>query len=282
MVMVMPFFNTAKLFMAMRECLIPDRRSEAQEEVIADLHTCLEQLIQRSTEMESKIDMCMQRAACHMKASKRETTMSAKNRELSRAKMYMEDKRRIQGEYDKTQKSIHMLQQQIDCIVSSHTDMVIVDTMRHFNATAARLSLPNKTAEVETLGEELTERQSEVTYFQEAMQGMSLAMGGGSNGDDAALSDDLLMQELEDYMQQQDEPKMVMTADSISIQSSSGNNVNNKGKRDEPTLVMLPSVPNHIFSLRENKSNDSENSNSVAESQTQKARQKTTSQDLFF
>ena len=190
------FLHAARIFMAMRECLVPDNRKEAQEEIVADLNTCLEQLIQRSTEMESKIGICMERAVCHMQSSKREPTVSGKTRERARAKMYMEDKRRIQAEYDKAQRSIHMLQQQIDSIVSSHTDMVIVDTMRQFNATAARLSLPNKVVEIENLGEELAERQTEVANFQEAMQGVSTACL--PPGDES--SDDVLMQELEAYM----------------------------------------------------------------------------------
>lgn len=193
------FLHAARIFMAMRECLVPDNRREAQEEIVADLNTCLEQLIQRSTEMESKIAVCMERAVCHMQSSKREPTVGGKTRERARAKMYMEDKRRIQAEYDKAQRSIHMLQQQIDSIVSSHTDMVIVDTMRQFNATAARLSLPNKVMEIENLGEELAERQNEVANFQEAMQGVSTAcLPPGMMGEES--SEDLLMQELEAYM----------------------------------------------------------------------------------
>ena len=193
------FLHAARVFMAMRECLVPDRRSEAQEEIVADLNTCLEQLISRSVEMESKIGVCMERAVCHMQCSKKESTPSGKARERARAKMYMEDKRRVQAELDKAQRSIHMLQQQIDSIVSSHTDMVIVDTMRQFNATAARLSLPNKVIEMENLGEELAERQSEVANFQDAMQGVSSAcLPSGSIGD----SDDLLMQELDAYMEE--------------------------------------------------------------------------------
>ena len=244
--------------MAVRECLIPDRGSEAQEEVIADLNTCLEQLIQRSTDMESRIDMCMKKAACHLKSSKKENTTVGKNKELSRAKLYMEDKRRIQAEYDKTQRSIHMLQQQIDCIISSHTDMVIVDTMRQFNATAARLSLPNKTKEVEGLGEELSERKGEVSEFQEAMQEISRnAMGDSSNESDESL----MMQELEDYLKFENESSTSSIGENnrksknmIIISEVGGDNNIRSGDDDDigvdynyrPENVVLPSVPNNI------------------------------------
>ncbi len=246
--------------MAVRECLIPDRGSEAQEEVIADLNTCLEQLIQRSTDMESRIDMCMKKAACHLKSSKKENTTVGKNKELSRAKLYMEDKRRIQAEYDKTQRSIHMLQQQIDCIISSHTDMVIVDTMRQFNATAARLSLPNKTKEVEGLGEELSERKGEVSEFQEAMQEISRnAMGDSSNESDESL----MMQELEDYLKFENESSTSSSSigennrrsRKMIISEVADNNNSNICDNDDdigvdynyrPEKVVLPSVPNNI------------------------------------
>jgi hypothetical protein len=232
------FLHAARVYMALRECLIPDRRKEAQEEILADLHTCLEQLIQRTIEMESKIEVCMQRAVAHMQFSKTDPTSNGKLRERARAKMYMEDKRRIQAEYDKAQRSIHMLQQQIDNIVSSHTDMVIVDTMRQFNATAARLSLPNKVMEIENLGEELAERQNEVTSFQEAMQGVSNACC--INGtDDGSSSEDLLMQELEAYMSGNDE-----------VNPSSSSSSGKIEVKVEP-LVVLPSPPPTVTNFKE-------------------------------
>ena len=42
--------------MAMRECLMPSvRQLEAQEEIVADLHHCLEQVQNRTEEIEAKI-----------------------------------------------------------------------------------------------------------------------------------------------------------------------------------------------------------------------------------
>ena len=241
------FFNTAKIFMAVRECLIPNRGNEAQEEVIADLNTCLEQLIQRSTDMEGRIDVYMKKAASHLKSSKKENTLSGKNRERSRAKMYMEDKRRVQAEYDKTQRSIHMLQQQIDCIISSHTDMVIVDTMRQFNATASRLSLPHKTKEIEGLGEELNERKEEICVFQDAMQEMSSALGGIENNGEMD-QDTLLMQELEDYINNNQED--TATAAAANATTANQKRVPSAKMEEEESFhpLALPSVPLHRFS----------------------------------
>jgi hypothetical protein len=176
-----------------------------------------------------------------MQSSKREPTASGKTRERARAKMYMEDKRRIQMEYDKAQRSIHMLQQQIDSIVSSHTDMVIVDTMRQFNATAARLSLPNKVMEIENLGEELAERQHEVANFQEAMQGVSTACLPPSSMTGDEPSDDLLMQELEAYMMDGD--VVVAAVDDRSDTLVGGNNQDN---RVALTAHLIPQVPANL------------------------------------
>jgi hypothetical protein len=190
------FLHAARIFMSFRECLVTDRRREAQEEVVADLHSCLEQLMHRSTEMEDKIDLYMKRAVYHMQLSKREQTSNGKTRERARARMYLEDKKRIQTEYDKAQRSIHMLQQQIDSIVSSQVDMAIVDALRQFNANAAKLSLPTRAQEIEHLAEELAERQVEVSNFQEAISGVSSAM------EDSTIKEetDDLWAELEAYM----------------------------------------------------------------------------------
>jgi hypothetical protein len=45
------FFYFARVYMSLRECWITDRRKESQQEVVADLHSCLEQLTFRCTEM---------------------------------------------------------------------------------------------------------------------------------------------------------------------------------------------------------------------------------------
>ena len=181
----------ARIYMSVRECWLTDRRKEIQEEVVADLHSCLEQLTYRCTEMELKIEKCKQSALYHMQLSKKEAAPSGVARERARARMYMQDRQRLQSEHDKALRSMHMLQQQIDSIVSSHVDMVIVDAMRGFNATAARMALPQKTAEIEKLGESLADRNHEASSLQEAMSAFTI-------GDDEELtSDDYMMRELD-------------------------------------------------------------------------------------
>ena len=167
---------------------------EIQEEVVADLHSCLEQLTCRCTEMELKIEKLKQSALYHMQLSKRESTPPGVARERSRARMFMQDRLRIQSEHDKALRSMHMLQQQIDSIVSSHVDMVIVDAMRGYNATAARMGLAQKTAEIEKLGESLSDRNHEAATLQEAMSAFT------TGDDEHFTSDDMLMRELDDLL----------------------------------------------------------------------------------
>ena len=188
------FIYFARFYMSMRECWLKDRRKEAQEEVVADLHSCLEQLTYRCTEMETKIQNCKQRALYHMQLAKKESGTVAIQREQARARMYMQDRKRLMAEHDKAARSMHMLQQQIDSIVSSHVDMVIVDAMRGFNATAARMGLPQKTSEIEQLTESLADRHLEAASLQEAMGGVWPASSNVDEGDHG------LMQELENMM----------------------------------------------------------------------------------
>jgi chromosome segregation ATPase len=185
----------ARMYMSMRECWVTDRRREAQEEVVADLHSCLEQLTYRCTEMETKIEKCKQNAVYHMQLSKKESAPAAVTREKTRAAMYMQDRRRLQGEHDKALRSMHMLQQQIDSIVSSHVDMVIVDAMRGFNATAARMALPAKTQEIEKLSDSLADRHHEVQNLQEALGGVTFG------ADDDLNSEESLMRELDELLE---------------------------------------------------------------------------------
>lgn len=187
---MLPFL--AKYYMSLRECFIVDRRREAQEEVVADLHTCLEQLTYRCSEMELKIENSLQHAVRHMHLSKKETTAAGKARERARAQMFMADRRRTQKEHDKALRSIQMLQQQIDSIVSTHVDMVIVDAMRNYNATAARLALPQRTMEVDMLNDCLAERQHEIQAMQAAMSGVGALPQEEEDGD--------LLRELDAFM----------------------------------------------------------------------------------
>ena len=199
--------------MSFRECLVPNmqRRREAQEEILADLHTCIEQLHARILDMETRIERCTQQAQFHALQAKRAASSVARTgchsvahaRETQRAKMYLHDRRRIQAEHDKALRMAHMLQSHIDGLVSSHVDTMIVQTMRSFNTVAARLSMPSLTSQVETLSDELSDRNSELSALQEAMNSvasacaasaptpMSMDMDGALSADDAALMQEL-------------------------------------------------------------------------------------------
>ena len=199
--------------MSFRECLVPNmqRRREAQEEILADLHTCIEQLHTRILDMETRIERCTQQAQFHALQAKRAASSVARTgchsvahaRETQRAKMYLHDRRRIQAEHDKALRMAHMLQSHIDGLVSSHVDTMIVQTMRSFNTVAARLSMPSLTSQVETLSDELSDRNSELSALQEAMNSvasacaasaptpMSMDMDGALSADDAALMQEL-------------------------------------------------------------------------------------------
>lgn len=205
------FSHFAKAYMAMRECLVPDKTREAQEEIVADLHNCLEQLSDRVMDMESRIVTCTERMVVHAQASK-STSISniQKIREKTKAKQYLQEKKRIQAEYDKTHKNMILIQQQIDNIVSSQLNMVVVDAMKQFNYNAARLSLPARTIELENLEEQLVDRTREVAGLQDAMQNISttctntFASAISTNNSDNLSSlnddDDELWKELDSYL----------------------------------------------------------------------------------
>jgi hypothetical protein len=186
----------ARTYLAVRECFVPPRRRDTQEEIIADLHTCVEQLTLRIEEMEGRAQQCKRQAMTHMRLSKREG--AGPLREMRRARMYMEDRARILAELDKAQRMMHMLRAQIDSIVSSNVDMLIVDTMRVYNSTAARMHMPQRTTEIEHLGDELSDRQSEISSLQDALANVALA--AGPTREDSTAEDDALMEELESLL----------------------------------------------------------------------------------
>jgi hypothetical protein len=185
----------AKVWMTMLECTAPTtaRRRDLQESAVADLHTCMEQLQVRMEEMETKITRCGEQAIFHMHQSEKGSAPS-KQREKMRAKTQMEERRRLQRQLDKAVVMSNAIQKQIDNILSSNMDMLIVDAMRGFNHVTTNMVLPQRLTEVENLGEQLVDRQSEVTAMQEAI------MGIGANCMDGADTDVDLWQELEDLM----------------------------------------------------------------------------------
>ncbi len=179
----------------MLDCAAPTtaRRRDLQESAVADLHTCMEQLQIRMEDMEAKITRCGEQAILHMQQSEK-GSVPAMQREKMRAKTQMEERRRLQRQLDKAVVMNHAIQKQIDNILSSNMDMLIVDAMRGFNHAATNMVLPQRLTEVENLGDQLADRQSEVTAMQEAI------MGIGVNCMDGADTDVDLWQELEDLM----------------------------------------------------------------------------------
>ncbi len=165
---------------------------------MADLHTCLEQLQTRTLDMESKVTRCGEQALFHLQQSQRPAASApARSRDRQRAKGHMQERRRMQQQLDKASLMSVAIQKQIDSIVASHMDMLIVDAMRGFNHAAVNMALPQRATEVDSLGEQLADRQSEVATMQEAICGIgvsmnslndcSLASAGGAEDDDGEL-----------------------------------------------------------------------------------------------
>jgi hypothetical protein len=71
---------------------------------------------------------------------------------------------------------IHLLETQIDSIMSSHIDTLVVQTMRSYNSTASRLAMPAITSQIENLSDELSERSHELGALQEALNGIATSM----------------------------------------------------------------------------------------------------------
>jgi len=198
------FVHAARVFMAMRDCIVPDRSAEAQEEIVADLHNCLEQLHERLSDMETRIATVTHAILVHGKASQNQSLpIQERIRERSKAKHNLVEKKRIQVEYDKIQKNAYLIQNQIDAIVSSQLNMVVVDAMKQFTHNASRLALPGRTMELENLEEHLTDRTREISEFQEAIANISNActssMGGQADLKTDAELEEELMQELNTF-----------------------------------------------------------------------------------
>jgi len=203
----MSFFSRfASVYLSMKECILPSRAREAQEEILADLHSCLEQLTDRASDMESRMKISASQMVIHANASKSDKLSAAeKIREKKMAKHFLSEKRRIQQEYDNTMKNVYVIQQQIDAVVSSHLNFIIVDTMKQFNVNTARLSLPQTTRQVEFLEDQLNDRTREIVDLQEAISNMSNVgkmMGGDSVQDDDAE----LWNEIETYLTDEPNP----------------------------------------------------------------------------
>jgi hypothetical protein len=193
----------AQTYMTMRECMAPTQRLEAQTEVLADLHACIDQLKARKLELDARIERCRLDALGHLRAASREPTPAGRLREKGLARMCLEERRRVQVQHDKAQRMYHMLQMQVDGIAASSMDNLIVDAMRSYNLNAARMAMPARARQVSQLGDELSERQTELFALQEAIASVTLV---GGEETDMEESEAQLMQELEALMLAPDTP----------------------------------------------------------------------------
>ena len=190
----------AHTYMAVRECIAPhnNRRREAQEEILADLNHCLEQVQARIAEMESRIELCTEQAVAQARiAQQKHLSITLRTRAQLRAKMFMHDRRRLQSEHDKAMRITHLLQTQIDSVLSSHVDILIVQTMRSYNHTAMRLGAPALTSQIENLSDQLSDRSHELGNLQEALASITTSMQPGGEALDEDGGDAQLMEELE-------------------------------------------------------------------------------------
>ena len=202
----------AQTYMAMRECVAPTPRLEAQTEVLADLHACIDQLKVRKLELDTRIERCRLDALSHLRVAAREPTAAGRMREKGLARMCLEERRRVQTQHDKAQRMYHMLQMQVDGIAASSMDNLIVDAMRSYNLNAARMAMPARARQVSQLGDELSERQTELFALQEAIASVTL---GGAD-EDAEDSEAQLMQELEALLASPDSPRAPLSAETPS------------------------------------------------------------------
>ena len=196
----------AATYLAFRECLLPTPRHEMQTEILADLHTCIDNLEARRLELAARAARSEQQAMLHLKQAKKEPTDAGTLRAKQRARLCMQERRRLNIEHDKVVRTAHALQMQVDSIVATDVDNLIVDTMRAYNLNASRLSLPARTDQISRLGDELSDRQSELSAMQEALSTVTQQMDTTTlNG--MGTSEDDLMDELEGLLEDDAPPE---------------------------------------------------------------------------
>ena len=137
-------------------------------------------------------------ATRHMRLAKA-TTPAQRQRELLRAKMFMQDRQRLRAEHEKTLRMMHLLQTQIDSIMASNVDALVVQTMRSYNSTAAQLAVPALTSQLESLSSQLDDRTHELGRLQEALNSIATP-ATGLLGDEDGMDDASLMQELDQLL----------------------------------------------------------------------------------
>ena len=199
------------------------------QEILADLNTCLEELQARALEIESRMERYTEHATRHMRLAKAPThTLAQRQRELLRAKMFMQDRQRLRAEHEKTLRMMHLLQTQIDSIMASNVDALVVQTMRSYNSTAAQLAVPALTSQLESLSSQLDDRTHELGRLQEALNSIATP-ATGLLGDEDGMDDASLMQELDQLLLDDSAPTTQAT-ESVVVVSL-------------PEPVSLPSVP---------------------------------------
>jgi hypothetical protein len=194
------WLNLSTVMVHMRECMVKHggmggrHRIQSSEEVVADLYTYLEQLNAKCGELEAKVQKCNQRALFHRQRAKAELTQHCKQRELNRAKLYLQDKHRLQEDQDRTLRFMHLIRQQIDSLTSSQMDNIMVDAMRQYNMTAKHMGLPDKSEEIASLSKEIQARFEEVDELQHMLSDATDPCSVGLLKND--VDDDELMMEL--------------------------------------------------------------------------------------
>lgn len=185
----------ARGFMGMRECLVANRRPELNEEAVADLQSCLMQQQARCEELQGAIEACEEKIRARKALMDRERSAAGKKRELSRCNVLLKERRQMQADMDKSAHIQSALRRQIESIKTSHMDALIVDAMRTYSMTAARMGLPNRVREIEGLAKELEERCAEAASLQDVMG--EVMAGYGADAEVTAMDDDELMEEIE-------------------------------------------------------------------------------------
>ena len=234
----------AQTYMAMRECMAPTPRLEAQTEVLADLHACIDNLKARRIELDARSERCRMEAVLHMKLVRSAPTAADRARENTLARMALEERRRVQAQREKAQRMYHMLQMQVDGIATTHMDNLIVDTMRAYNVNAARMAMPARARQVSKLGDELSDRQTELYALQEAIASVTL-VGGEEGGDDS--SEAQLMQELEALMElgSSGDEAASTTKTIVQVEEPNNNMSGEKKKVKKPPLTITLSTHNN-------------------------------------
>ena len=160
----------AHLFLALRECMLPSRPREQNEEVVARLHGYIENLEAEAAKMMAEADNAHSQATHFARLGQKETVPRMRAEHLHKARMYLSQRNRMQARHAKATNTIQLLQQQIDSVVSSHVDTLVIDAMKQYSMAASRLGLPDRAAEVHALHDDMQDHQSEMKELQDALQ----------------------------------------------------------------------------------------------------------------